>query len=190
MNVIHVDDDETVMPQLETWFKEFRTRLTELGSLAWQDTASDARIGNTITNDDEDDNVVRSWATIAKERQIDVDSLEYSAMYNEDDFWKQIEIARANATPPSLILLDLNLLKDEPPNPNPTGLQLLQKIRGDTFFASTPVIVLSTHNSKNTIEKCYANGANAYVVKGGIDELKNRFLAVLTHWSTIVVLVR
>jgi CheY-like chemotaxis protein len=59
---------------------------------------------------------------------------------------------------PKLILLDLKM-------PKISGLQVLDKIKSDPNLKSVPVVILTSSNENPDIEKCYALGANSYIVK-------------------------
>ena len=59
---------------------------------------------------------------------------------------------------PSIILLDLNL-------PGMDGREVLSMIKADPNLQKIPVIVLTTSNAEQDIERCYAAGANSYVQK-------------------------
>jgi len=57
-----------------------------------------------------------------------------------------------------LILLDLKM-------PKITGMEVLEKIKSDPDLKSTPVVILSSSKEDPDIKKCYALGANSYIVK-------------------------
>ncbi len=59
---------------------------------------------------------------------------------------------------PKLILLDLKM-------PKVTGMQVLEKVKSDPDFKSIPVVILTSSKEDPDIEKCYALGANSYIVK-------------------------
>ena len=59
---------------------------------------------------------------------------------------------------PKLILLDLKM-------PKISGLQVLEKIKSDPNLKSIPVVMLTSSNEGPDIEKCFALGANSYIVK-------------------------
>ena len=59
---------------------------------------------------------------------------------------------------PSLILLDLNL-------PIRNGLDVLAELKSDTDFLSIPVLVLTTSQAPDDIQRCYSLHANAYIIK-------------------------
>jgi len=57
-----------------------------------------------------------------------------------------------------LVLLDLNL-------PDMTGIDILRRIKENTFLKSTPVVVLTTTDDANEINRCYELGCNVYITK-------------------------
>jgi two-component system response regulator len=57
-----------------------------------------------------------------------------------------------------LILLDLKM-------PKVTGMEVLEKIKSDPDLKSIPVVILSSSKEDPDIKKCYALGANSYIVK-------------------------
>lgn len=59
---------------------------------------------------------------------------------------------------PKLILLDLKM-------PKVSGLQVLEKIKTDLRLKSVPVVMLTSSNQGPDIERCFALGANSYIVK-------------------------
>ena len=59
---------------------------------------------------------------------------------------------------PKLILLDLKM-------PKVSGIQVLEKLKSDSTFSSIPIVMLTSSNEGPDIEKCYALGANSYIVK-------------------------
>src|ERR1700712_3949012 len=57
-----------------------------------------------------------------------------------------------------LILLDLNL-------PDTTGVDILQKVKGNVHLKRTPVVILTTTDDAKEIQRCYDLGANVYITK-------------------------
>ena len=64
---------------------------------------------------------------------------------------------------PSLILLDLKLGRRN-------GCDFLKRLRADARFAAIPVVVFTTSDDPTDLARCYASGANGYVVKPGTFE--------------------
>lgn len=62
------------------------------------------------------------------------------------------------ADKPDLVLLDLNL-------PKLPGGEVLKAMKGDKALRGIPVVVLTTSEEESEISRCYAEGANCYVVK-------------------------
>ena len=59
---------------------------------------------------------------------------------------------------PKLILLDLKM-------PKVTGMQVLEKVKSDPDLKSIPVVILTSSKEDPDVQKCYALGANSYIVK-------------------------
>ena len=67
----------------------------------------------------------------------------------------------ASPSLPVLILLDLNLRGQD-------GCDFLKRLRSDPRFATIPTIIFTTSDDPTDLARCYASGANGYVVKPGI----------------------
>ncbi|MGZ5303892.1 MAG: response regulator, partial [Bacteroidia bacterium] len=59
---------------------------------------------------------------------------------------------------PKVIFLDLKM-------PKLNGMEVLEKIKSDPAYSSIPVVILTSSNEDPDIKKCYALGANSYIVK-------------------------
>ncbi|MDR3713482.1 MAG: response regulator [Puia sp.] len=68
------------------------------------------------------------------------------------------EKTRDLASPPRIILLDIQM-------PKVNGLEVLQQVKSDPRTKMTPVVVLTSSKQDPDIQKCYALGANSYIVK-------------------------
>jgi CheY-like chemotaxis protein len=65
---------------------------------------------------------------------------------------------QASARRHLLILLDLNL-------PDMTGLDILEKVKANPHTRRSPVVVLTTTDDSQEIQRCYDLGANVYITK-------------------------
>ena len=65
---------------------------------------------------------------------------------------------RAGALPPKLVVLDLKL-------PRLDGLGVLTAIRADPRTCLLPVLILTSSLLEQDLTRCYAQGANGYLVK-------------------------
>jgi two-component system, response regulator len=65
---------------------------------------------------------------------------------------------RSIGKPPKIVLLDIQM-------PKVNGIEVLQKIKSDERTKATPVVILTSSKENPDIKKCYALGANSYIVK-------------------------
>ena len=70
----------------------------------------------------------------------------------------QAALVAATNDLPDLIILDYML-------PELNGLQVLQKLRADVRTNQIPVLMLTVASDDDTINKCFAAGADGYVIK-------------------------
>ena len=69
-----------------------------------------------------------------------------------------LEYVRNGRTPPSLIVIDLNM-------PRRDCREALKHIKSDPDLRHLPVVVLTTSRSPEDVQKCYDAGVNAYMRK-------------------------
>lgn len=62
------------------------------------------------------------------------------------------------ALPPKVMLLDIQM-------PKVNGIEVLEKIKADPRTRGMPVVILTSSKENPDIQKCYALGANSYIVK-------------------------
>jgi len=60
--------------------------------------------------------------------------------------------------PPKMVLLDIQM-------PKVNGIEVLKMMKSDEATKSIPVIILTSSKEHPDIQKCYALGANSYIVK-------------------------
>jgi CheY-like chemotaxis protein len=65
---------------------------------------------------------------------------------------------RPISKPPKLVLLDIQM-------PKINGLEVLERVKSDQRTKSIPVVMLTSSKEDPDIQKCYALGANSYIVK-------------------------
>jgi two-component system response regulator len=65
---------------------------------------------------------------------------------------------RAINHPPKLVLLDIQM-------PKINGLEVLEKVKSDPRTKTIPLVMLTSSKEDPDIKKCYALGANSYIVK-------------------------
>ncbi|MDO4263051.1 MAG: response regulator [Deinococcus sp.] len=78
---------------------------------------------------------------------------------------------------PDVVLLDLNM-------PQIDGLSVLKAIRQNPATTTLPVVILSTSRERADVQRAYALGANAYVVKPlDYDHFHRTISSVLDFWT-------
>lgn len=68
------------------------------------------------------------------------------------------ERKRKNARTLRMILLDINM-------PKVSGVEVLEKLKGDERTKEIPVVMLTSSKESTDIQKCYKLGANSYIAK-------------------------
>ncbi len=77
---------------------------------------------------------------------------------------------------PDLILLDLNM-------PRMDGREALREIKRDPFLKQIPIVVFTTSQSDEDVERSYALGVNSFIVKPtSFDEMVRAFGTVIDYW--------
>lgn len=99
------------------------------------------------------------------------------------EFGDQMLLQLENPPPyPSVIFVDLNMpIKD--------GFEVLQEIKKAENLKNIPVIILSTTNNSDTVNKCLDLGASLYVQKSiSLKDLKKSLEYVISiDWQSHVV---
>jgi CheY-like chemotaxis protein len=83
---------------------------------------------------------------------------------------------------PDLILIDLNM-------PKMGGREALAEIQADSCLRSIPVIILTTSREECEVQKCYALGANAYIIKPlSFEKLVETMQSLHLYWADVAQL--
>lgn len=81
---------------------------------------------------------------------------------------------------PSLIVLDLNL-------PKMDGRELLAEVKEDHALCRIPIVILTSSNAEQDVEKAYALHASCYVIKPiGLDKFMSTMKAIEHFWLGVV----
>jgi two-component system, response regulator len=75
-----------------------------------------------------------------------------------------------------LILLDLNM-------PKKNGREALKEIKANPKLRRIPVVILTTSDTQQDIDQCYALGANSYITKpSSYEELYDAIDTLIKFW--------
>lgn len=83
---------------------------------------------------------------------------DYHCKTTEDGMSAIRMLEEATGFEPEMILLDINL-------PGMNGFEILKYVRTKTHYKHIPVIMFTTSEDHDDIEKSYEFGANAYLIK-------------------------
>lgn len=97
---------------------------------------------------DDEPNIVLSLEFLMQQAGFEVETAEDGAT----------ALAKVEAAPPDLILLDISL-------PGISGFDVLEQLRQEPLYARLPIIMLTAHGREVEKEKGLALGADDYVTK-------------------------
>lgn len=124
-----------------------------------------------VIDDDEDDQFL-----IQSAFQVDRDRYQFRFASNGTDVLENI--LKPDSLP-DLIFLDLNM-------PIINGFEVLKHIKSVTTYRHIPIIILSTSDDEQDINRCYELGASTFMVKpashGDLMELAN---LVRMYWFSL-----
>ncbi len=88
----------------------------------------------------------------------------------------------AGRSTPDLVLLDLNLPKKD-------GREVLSEIKADRELKTIPVVVLTTSDADQDVQKAYDAGVNSYITKPvDLEQFVSVCRCIEDFWLTIVKL--
>jgi CheY-like chemotaxis protein len=77
---------------------------------------------------------------------------------------------------PTLILLDIKM-------PGKTGFEVLHWLKSQESLRKMPVVMLTSSDHQEDIERAYSLGANAYMIKpSGAERLQELVRAINSYW--------
>jgi CheY-like chemotaxis protein len=123
-----------------------------------------------IGEDDDDDYLIFSLA---------IEETSYKILLTRATDGKMV-LSQLEKELPDILFLDLNLMVMD-------GRQCLKEIRGNRKYDSLPIIIYTSYDDLTSIEYCYREGSNLYVIKpstvGDLKYILERILAI--DWKKI-----
>ncbi len=78
---------------------------------------------------------------------------------------------------PDVVLLDLNM-------PGMSGFEVLQSMKKDARLGQIPVVILSTSNARQDVQRAYTLHASSYLVKSvNFDHFVEQLEKILRYWQ-------
>ncbi len=136
-----------------------------------------------IAEDDPDDRLLIKDAIIqASTRQVDVHFVHDGAEMLDYLYHRGKYGSAAESPTPELVLLDLNM-------PKMNGMEVLAEIKKDPALRSIPVVVLTTSQSPEHVQRSYELGGSGYVTKpGSFSDLVEVMKGIERYWFKTVKL--
>ncbi len=132
-----------------------------------------------LVEDNMDDALLTIRALKKKNLSNNIHHLKDGAEALEYIFGQLDEDPNAIIDKPKVILLDLKM-------PRVNGIEVLEKIKSDDRTKAIPVVVLTSSNQDPDIAKCYALGANSYIVKPvGFDNFMSTVSELGMYWMLL-----
>lgn len=83
---------------------------------------------------------------------------------------------------PHVMLLDLRM-------PRMSGLEVLDRVKGDPDLRTIPVCVLTSSDRPDDIDEAYRRGSNSYVVKSDVQhDIREGLACVSRYWGSFAAL--
>jgi len=129
-----------------------------------------------IVDDDEEDIYLTRRAFRAQSQDIVFNSVRSGAelfdYLNREGPYSDDEAAEI----PLVILMDINIPKEN-------GFEILERLKQDPKFSYIPVVMLTTSDSTEDIQKAYSLGASSYICKSvNAAEMKENTAQFCRYW--------
>lgn len=106
--------------------------------------------------DDNEDDIFILKEVLGEHSQIEIVSIAKNGK-EAIDYLHNLP-AKASKNMPDLILLDINM-------PGKSGLEVLEEIKTNQRTKALPVVMLTTSNREDDINRAYSNGASSFIRK-------------------------
>jgi len=106
--------------------------------------------------DDDDDDVFSIQDALSKINGIEIRNVDDGEKFLR--YLKREEEFEEDSPTPSLVLLDINM-------PKKNGFEVLEEIKQNHDFKTIPIILFTSSNNEDDIERGYKLGVNSYIAK-------------------------
>jgi len=133
-----------------------------------------------VAEDDPDDRLLIQDAFKETDPNLHLQFLEDGSALME--YLNQAAAAEPGHPQPDLILLDINM-------PRKNGWQVMQELKDNPALRHIPVVILTTSNSHEEIQRSYALGGNGFITKpASYSALVQQVKALRKYWFETVSL--
>lgn len=136
-------------------------------------------LGRILLVEDDPNDIELTLAALAERRLANEVIVTRDGAEALDYLYRRNAYADRPAGNPAFVLLDLKM-------PKVTGLDVLQTMKADPTLRAVPVIMLTSSREEPDLQRSYALGANAYVVKPvGFDDFVAAVSQLSVFWAVI-----
>ncbi|MPZ74341.1 MAG: response regulator [Nitriliruptorales bacterium] len=126
-----------------------------------------------------EDNEDHRFLTMRALREVEGATIDVDGVRNGEEAMAYVmrQGEYADKRLPHVIFLDLRM-------PKMTGLEVLERIKGDPELSCIPVVVLTSSDRAEDIDAAYRLGSNSYVTKPGLSQdLRVGLRHVADYWT-------
>ncbi len=116
------------------------------------------KLGYILLADDNEDDLELETRALAQYRLANEIVVVRDGAEALDFLCRRGEFIERSSVEPLVVLLDINM-------PRVNGLEVLEEMKRDPNLRLIPVVMLTSSRQGPDVERCYALGANAYVLK-------------------------